>query len=290
MSKLRIVFLIVVLLLGTGLILLLIQKKTDGPLKPTMAPAFETLGKPVDTVNKALTRSMPIDSLDEKKYGEAILKKIQWMADLKSEGASFLDEVISRLSQFASKPFKYTVLLIDNEGWGPNAFALPGGVIIVTRPLLELMENDGEIASILAHEMGHIERSHCLSLIRFELAAKKIGVSDLGRIADFTMNFFLRNTYSKTQENEADEYAFEVIKKSKYDPSAVADAFSMLLNYTGETKSTRTNIIQEYRMTHPYLALREAKFREEAKEWWATHQDEKNKRVSNKINFKENSL
>ena len=60
----------------------------------------------------------------------------------------------------------------------PNAFALPGGVIIVTGGLLKTLKSEAELAAVLSHEMGHIELSHCLDTVRFQLLARKDGVGN----------------------------------------------------------------------------------------------------------------
>ncbi len=45
---------------------------------------------------------------------------------------------------------------------GANAFALPGGIVIVTDQLMQLAEHDDEILAVLAHEIGHVKHRHVL--------------------------------------------------------------------------------------------------------------------------------
>ncbi|MDQ1352331.1 MAG: beta-barrel assembly-enhancing protease [Acidobacteriota bacterium] len=274
MNKIRIIAFVLILVTGIGLIILLAGKKIGTPLKATMAPAFENLGRPVDTVNRALTRVMPINSLDEMKFGEAIALRYQKNPDLYDEGESYLNLLIPQLAKFAVKPFQYRVFLIGEQNWGPNAYALPGGIILVTRSFLGILKSEAEIAAILAHEMGHIERSHCLNSIRFQLAAEKIDAAPLGELADFCVNFFISHAFSKTEENEADDYAFQLLLNTNYDPYAMADAFSLLIKHIEAKHTSRANVFSEYLMTHPYLDLREAKYREEARQWWENHDGE----------------
>jgi beta-barrel assembly-enhancing protease len=274
MNRIRIIAFVLILATGIGLIVLLTGKKTPAPMKATMAPAFENLGRPIDTVNRALTRVMPVNSLDEKKYGEAIARRYQRNGDINALEESYLNSLISQLAKFAVKPFQYRVFIIGEENWGPNAYALPGGIILVTRSFLGLLKSEAEIVAILAHEMGHIERSHCLNSIRFKLAAEKIEAAPLGELADFCVNFFISHAFSKTEENEADDYAFQLLLNTNYDPYAMADAFSVLIKHFEETSTSRSNIFSEYLMTHPYLDLREAKYREEARQWWEDHDGE----------------
>lgn len=271
MNKIRIIAFASILVIGIGLIILLAGKKTGTPVKATMAPAFENLGRPIDTVNRALTRVMPVNSLDEKKFGEAIAWRYQRNGDIDANEESYLNSLIPQLAKFAVKPFQYRVFLVGEQNWGPNAYALPGGIILVTRSFLGLLKSEAEIAAILAHEMGHIERSHCLNSIRFKLAAEKIDAAPLGELADFCVNFFISHAFSKTEENEADDYAFQLLINTNYDPYAMADAFSVLIKHFEEKSTSRSDVFSEYLMTHPYLDLREAKYREEARQWWENH-------------------
>jgi len=64
-------------------------------------------------------------------------------------------------------------------------FTLPSGVILVTKGLLETMQSESELVSILAHELGHIERGHCFDVVKYELLARKIKSEKLGELAIF---------------------------------------------------------------------------------------------------------
>ncbi len=71
--------------------------------------------------------------------------------------------------------------------------------------------------SVMAHEMGHIELGHCFNAVKFELLARKTHEETLGKIADFAVPFLLHPSFSKTQENESDEYAYNLMIESQYD-------------------------------------------------------------------------
>ena len=63
---------------------------------------------------------------------------------------------LSQVSEVPDMPYTFTVLNADNV----NAFALPGGYIYITRGLLALADNEAEMASVLAHELGHVTARH----------------------------------------------------------------------------------------------------------------------------------
>lgn len=130
--------------------------------------------------------------------------------------------------------------------------------------------------SVLAHEMGHIECGHCFRAAKFEILTKKMDSSTLGVVADFLNTLFFRHAYSKTQEAEADAFAYKAIIRTRYSPSSVAASFVELQNYVksrGDTSSSdqSADIIRDYFMSHPPLQLRIAKYDAEARRWWATN-------------------
>jgi beta-barrel assembly-enhancing protease len=162
---------------------------------------------------------------------------------------------------------------------------------VVTRGLLNILETEGELVSILAHEMGHIERSHCLNIVKYELLAKKIGDAELGRFADLITAIFLRQAFSKTQENEADEYAFQLLEQTQYDPHSVGQAFQRLLDYQKQygypsVAKQEADVIRDYLLSHPPVEIRIDKFTSQAKTWWRRAQG-KERRYVGKRNLAE---
>ena len=138
------------------------------------------------------------------------------------------------------------------------------------------MRSESEVVSVLAHEVGHVERGHCFDTVRFQLLTQKIGSSSLGALADMTAQILLRHAYSKTTEDEADRYAYELMLNSRYDPLGVGNSFASLRRYKGGAQAPQgLNPIRDYFMSHPPLEIREAEFRDRAEAWWKTHAGER---------------
>ncbi|APG29106.1 hypothetical protein A7E78_11080 [Syntrophotalea acetylenivorans] len=242
------------------------------PLESTLTRTYQVLGRPIQSLDRAFTRIIPIDSLDEKEFGEAIA--VRYAAAKQGDEASrqYLQEILDQLSKFAKKPFKYRVFLLPHSV--PNACALPGGVILVTEGLLEVLGSEAELVSVLAHEMGHVERGHCFEAVKFQMLFNKLKTPTLGKLADFAVGVMLRHAFSKTQENEADDYAFALILRTPYDPAAVGGAFASLKAYSGQegrSKRSHADPVRDYFMTHPPLALRHDKYVQAARIWWQNH-------------------
>ncbi len=139
------------------------------------------------------------------------------------------------------------------------------------------LQSEASLVSVLAHELGHIELGHCFEAAKFQLLARKVGAGTYGQLADFVVNALVRHSFSKTVENEADEYAYALILHTDYDPRGVGNAFAQLLRYQrgrGARPSTtrrQADILRDYFMSHPPLELRREKFGQRALAWWRRH-------------------
>ncbi|MBF0308620.1 MAG: M48 family metalloprotease [Magnetococcales bacterium] len=77
----------------------------------------------------------------------------------------YLNLVGRTVAQFSDRPelgYRFAILNSDEE----NAFAAPGGYILVTRGLLRRVENEAQLAGVLAHEIAHVSRRHMLETIQ----------------------------------------------------------------------------------------------------------------------------
>lgn len=133
-----------------------------------------------------------------------------------------------------------------------NAFALPGGIIVVADELVKMTTNDDEIAAVLAHELGHIERRHGLqSVLRNSTALVVVSAltGDLSTLSTFsaTLPFLLlQYGYAREFETEADGYAVALLKEAKIDPESLARILSAL-----EQARPKTGPDFSYLSTHP---------------------------------------
>lgn len=151
----------------------------------------------------------------------------------------YVSQVGQRLARYApSGGFTYSFQVVDQDE--PNAFALPGGFIFVSRGLLAMANNEDEIANILGHEIVHVARRHAAarqSLMRglpglFQYAA-------MGQAA----------AYGREQENEADRLGQGLAALAGYDPQGMADFLTQL--EASERLRLGFSRIQGYMDSHP---------------------------------------
>ncbi|MEN8196855.1 MAG: M48 family metallopeptidase, partial [Pseudomonadota bacterium] len=81
------------------------------------------------------------------------------------DGLRALDAMTEQLTAVDDSPYEFKIRVLDIDI--PNAFAAPGGYIVIFRGLIDLAESPDEVAGVLAHEMGHVTHRHSMThLIR----------------------------------------------------------------------------------------------------------------------------
>ncbi|MGB1241268.1 MAG: M48 family metalloprotease, partial [Chitinophagales bacterium] len=145
MNKIRLYALICLVFIGGALITFLYLQKIQPPTNGTLAPVFERMGKPIKAIDHTLSKVMPIDDLDEALYGEAIAARYKHnhLSHKDSLKLIYLNNLVDSLQVYAKKTFDYQVFLWQPST--PNAYALPGGIIVVTDGLLGIMDNEAEL-------------------------------------------------------------------------------------------------------------------------------------------------
>jgi len=131
-----------------------------------------------------------------------------------------------------------------------NAFALPGGFVFVTEPLIDLCAADrDEIAFLLGHEMGHVLRGH----LRDQLTAAVFLNAVTSRLpgAGPMLREVLNKGYSRDLELEADRDALPLARAAGFDPSAALRALRRLAEVSAGAGGW-----SEYFSTHPSFAAR----------------------------------
>ena len=155
--------------------------------------------------------------------------------------------------------YDYRLLPRDCRGIGANAFALPGGTVVMTDPLAKLARNDDQISAVLAHEIGHVRHRHGLRMALqaaglAALAAALFGdATSITSLATALPVALLQSGYSREFETEADDYAFQRLREVGLSPKAFADI--MLLLEKSRQKATGGGT-RDYLSTHPATAKR----------------------------------
>jgi predicted Zn-dependent protease len=153
----------------------------------------------------------------------------------------------------------WTFRVVDDPT--PNAFALPGGYIFVTRGLLSLMRTEAELASVIGHEIGHVTARHAVTMIsRAQVAQIGLGVgailsptiAQLGDIAGAGLSLLFLS-YGRDAERQADDLGFRYALERGYDVRDMVNVFAQLQR-AGDAAGQSP--LPSWLATHPYPAER----------------------------------
>jgi predicted Zn-dependent protease len=128
----------------------------------------------------------------------------------------------------------FRLVFHNSKVMGPNAFALPGRIIIITDQMIELAQTREEILAILAHEIGHIEHRHSLrtivqsSLAALVATAVTADAASLSAAVAGAPVILIQKKYSRQFEAAADEFAFNLLRDHNVSPAAFADIMERL--------------------------------------------------------------
>ena len=159
----------------------------------------------------------------------------------------YLNTLGQAIAAFSDKPETYKgyhFLILDSEE--VNAFAAPGGLILVTRGLIRCCRDEDALAAVVAHEVGHVQLEHGLRAISASRwtsfmktvaveAGKSLGGEALkeavgafeGSIDDISQEM-VNKGYSKKLEFEADKAAVAILTRSGYRPAGLTDMLTEL--------------------------------------------------------------
>lgn len=199
---------------------------------------------------QSLTRSAQViektqqELTPEQEYyiGRAVAAKVlQTYPPLdRPQANTYLNLLGQSLAVFSNRPETfggYHFLLLDSDE--VNAFAAPGGLILVTRGMLLCCANEDELAAVLAHEICHVEMKHGLRAIKqgrltealmvvAAESAKQLGSEELASLTrDFeasvgdVVTTLTTSGYSRAQERDADAAAVQLLRRAGYPGAAM---------------------------------------------------------------------
>lgn len=132
-----------------------------------------------------------------------------------------------------------------------NAFATPGGFVYVTTGLLKTAENRAQLASVMAHEIAHINERHGIKGLKQAVAAQGIANTvgvDSNTLAQMAYKLTVDLPQSRSFEYEADSSGLEILQQAGYPPQAFANFLAKLEEGGGTPEFIRTHPKSENRI------------------------------------------
>lgn len=160
----------------------------------------------------------PLEKTEEL-AGKRVLEKClsKTPAIEKTKEAETVEQIGRKLAACAKRrniPFRF--FLVDSPGIH-NAYAIPGGSILITRELLDICPSEDEMAGVLAHEIAHIDCLHSLKILAAEVGTT-LAVGKLVPIAAKIFEKLIECGYSQATEFEADREGALLAKRAGFDP------------------------------------------------------------------------
>ncbi|MDP2247761.1 MAG: M48 family metallopeptidase [Nitrosomonadales bacterium] len=135
----------------------------------------------------------------------------------------------------------YRLVFRKSEVIGPNAFALPGGTVLVTDELVKLADEsphaDAQVIGVLVHELGHVQHQHALrNFVQGSIVAAVVTwyLGDVSSLLAAAPIALLNTRYTRDFEREADQYAAGTMLKNGMSPAHLADMLESMQKFALE--------------------------------------------------------
>ena len=156
-----------------------------------------------------------VTELDEKRAGEQGAKAVAAQIGVLND--EDLDAYVQRMGDkvlrgLPRRSFKYSFAVVDQDE--PNAFALPGGFIFISRGLLALAETEDEVANVIGHEIAHVALRHSVRQQAIQQNTNRL-VMGYMRAAHMA-------SYGRDMERESDREGQKLAAAAGYDPRGMA--------------------------------------------------------------------
>ncbi len=167
----------------------------------------------------------------DQKLGEAAFAQYEAEACPNPAALAYVERVVAPLlAQAKPQPFEFHFRVVDDPA--VNAFALPGGYVLVNYGLLESAENGSEVAGVLAHELQHVLQRHGTKRQLRQLGAAGLlgmifGGGTVGALSGTAANL-TSLAYDRAEESEADVRGAELLIAAHIDPAAMERFFARL--------------------------------------------------------------
>ena len=189
--------------------------------------------------NLRYTNAGLVNERDEMKLGTQLHRQVTKKYNLTDVGLDRVERLGQRVARASLRPgllYKFHVV----QSREINGFSIPGGHVYVTTALLRIA-NDNELASVLAHEVGHIVARHSLKRLKksqeYDDIAKSLGeltgvagtvARDLGVSLGRIVGQGFLTIHSRDEEREADFLGVRGMARANFDPQGMVTMFQKL--------------------------------------------------------------
>jgi predicted Zn-dependent protease len=189
----------------------------------------------------------------ELKAQEKLLADTAWQSYLAGIG-----QKIVAVSDRKDLEYEYNVIESDQI----NAFAAPGGFVYFYTGILREIDNEAEVAAVMAHEISHVVARHGVKKLQTVMGVSvllDIALGNSGQLTQQAVGVVLGlaiNGYGRSMELEADQYGVEYMTRAGYAPRGAIEMFTKLAELSGGGEQ---GVFEKLTSTHPETSERIAK-------------------------------
>jgi predicted Zn-dependent protease len=206
-----------------------------------IAGVFFTVG--LDLLANAGTKLISLDM--EKKLGSVVMDGM--VANEQTAQDSAVIRVLEKCAAIVAgfdgptNEVAYNISLIENKDI-VNAFALPGGYIVIYRGMMDKLENESELFGLLGHEVGHVALRHGVRrIIRSAVLGiiTSILVGDAGGVTSVLLengNMLVSLSYDRQEELDADMFGLKAVERTDVDAQGIVTLFEKLQKAEGSSE------------------------------------------------------
>ena len=165
----------------------------------------------------------------EKQLGELALSQVRAQGGIADSGAA--QQTVQDIGRKLTAGSRYSYRWLVKQDDSVNAFAMPGGIIVVHTGLLRQAADPGELAGVLAHEVQHVEQRHSLRQIISSLgwgALVGVTIGDISAVAAMLAHQAGTLYFSRDMEEEADRLGLLALQRAHIQPDGMLRFFQKL--------------------------------------------------------------
>ena len=186
-----------------------------------------------DRIALAAARRVSVDQ--EAKLGEQAFAGMRAALDLEDSGPAL--DAVRALGIRLMQGSQYDYCWYVSKNAQINAFALPGGIIVVNSGLINATRRPEQLAGVLAHEIQHVEQRHSLQAVIKDLGLRSLWILATGDAGGSLMGRAALEltalTFSRDAELQADARAFDTLVGNGVDPDGLTEFFRLLTQHEG---------------------------------------------------------
>lgn len=187
-------------------------------------------------LSRAPMRLTRLSDAEEIRIGRELTQAYRYAAadqDLQTSTIeTYVRQVGARLAAHAHRRIVFNFFLDSNPNL-VNAFALPGGNVVVGLGLLRQMHSEDELAFVLSHEIEHVDHYHAVERVQVEAQLHKLNLDALADLAGIPLSLWQAG-YTKDEEFEADREGLLLAAAAGYSPQGAIDILNTFIRLDGE--------------------------------------------------------